>query len=99
MRTTHPLHPNIWACAFSPDGRYFAACGHRGLVLWKVGASAAAGPANSRLMWEPVARPFGQVISSLAFSPAGNLLAWTSHWDQRLHSGTSATPSRFHSRR
>jgi hypothetical protein len=81
----HTLGPIIWACAFSPDGRYFAACGQGGLVLWKVVASAAAGRANSRLVFEPVARPSDQEISSLAFSPDGNLLAWTAHFGQRLH--------------
>ena len=79
----HPLGPTIWACAFSPDGRYFAACGQGGFVLWKMVASAPAGRANSRLVLEPVARRSDQQISSLAFSPAGNLLAWTA--GQRLH--------------
>ena len=80
----HPLGPIIWACAFSPDGRYFAACGQGGLVLWKIGASAATGRANSRLVLEPVARPSDQKIGSLAFSPAGNLLAWTAFDGQGL---------------
>jgi WD40 repeat protein len=80
----HPLGPIIWACAFSPDGRYFAACGHGGLLLWKVVASTAAGRANSRMVLEPVARQSGQHISSLAFSPVGNLLAWTPRYGARL---------------
>ena len=78
-----PFGPHIWACLFSPDGRYFAACGQGGFVLWKLVASAA-GRANSRLVFEPVARPSDQEVSSLAFSPDGNLLAWTPH-GQRLH--------------
>jgi WD40 repeat protein len=35
----HPLGPEIRACAFSPNGRYFAAGGQGGLVLWKVVAN------------------------------------------------------------
>jgi serine/threonine protein kinase/WD40 repeat protein len=82
----HPLGPIIWACAFSPDGRYFAACGHGGFVLWEVVASATAeGRANSRMVLEPVARVSHQEISSLAFNPAGNLLAWTARYAPRLH--------------
>jgi hypothetical protein len=81
----HPLGPTILACAFSPDGRYFAACGEGGLVLWKVVANAAAGRANSRLVLEPAARPSDHAIGSLAFSPAGNLLAWTTNIAQRIH--------------
>ena len=82
---THPLGPNILACAFSLDGRYFAACGESGIVLWKIVASAAAGHTNSRLVLEPAARPSDHDISSLAFSPAGNLLAWTMNNSQRIH--------------
>ena len=55
--------------------------------------------ANSRLVLEPVARPSDQEIGSLAFSPAGNLLAWTAfHWVNGSTSGTSATPGRIRSR-
>ena len=35
-------------------------------------------------MLEPVARRSDKEISSLAFSPAGNLLAWTPRYGQRL---------------
>ena len=36
-------------------------------------------------MIEPVARPSDHAIGSLAFSPAGNLLAWTTNIAQRIH--------------
>jgi WD40 repeat protein len=81
----HPLGRVIWACVLSPDGRYFAECGQGGLVLWKTVASAPKGRANSPLVLKPVARPTDQQITSLAFSPAGNLLAWSRLDNQRLY--------------
>jgi WD40 repeat protein len=81
----HPSGPQIWACAFSRDGRYFAACGQGGIVLWKVVASPADGRPDSRLVLEQVARPSGRVITSLGLSPDGNLLAWAPNEGSGLH--------------
>src|SRR5262249_41526923 len=82
----HALGPIICACALSPDGLCLAACGQGGFALGKVVACAPAeGRANSRLVLEPVARVSHREISSLAFSPAGNLLAWTARDAPRLH--------------
>jgi len=81
----HPLGPTIWACTFSPNGRYFAACGQGGVVLWKVVASPADGRPGSRLLLEQVARPSERLISGLCFSPDGNLLAWTPFSGHKLH--------------
>src|SRR5262249_16396823 len=36
--THHALGPEIWACAFSPDGRYFAAGGDGGVIILGVGS-------------------------------------------------------------
>ncbi|TMK50395.1 MAG: hypothetical protein E6G66_07590, partial [Actinobacteria bacterium] len=81
----HPLGPTIWACTFSPNGRYFAACGQGGVVLWKVVTSPADGRPGSRLLLEQVARPSERLISGLCFSPDGNLLAWTPFSGHKLH--------------
>jgi WD40 repeat protein/serine/threonine protein kinase len=81
----HPLGPEIWACAFSPDGRFFAACGQGGLAIWKVVARPADGRPGPRPFLEQLARPSDRVITSLSFSPNGNLLAWTSSKSMRLH--------------
>jgi WD40 repeat protein len=81
----HPLGPQIWACAFSPDGRFFAACGQGGLILWKVGARPADGRPDPRPWLQPIARPSERVIASLGFSPDGNLLAWVPRDGLHLH--------------
>jgi len=81
----HPLGPQIWACAFSPDGGHFAACGQRGIVLWKVVASPAHGRPDSELLLQQVARPSDRAITSLGFSSDGSLLAWTPYDGWRLH--------------
>jgi WD40 repeat protein/serine/threonine protein kinase len=81
----HSLDGQIWACAFSPDGRFFAACGQGGLNVWKVGPRPAEGQPGSRLLLQQIARPSDRRITSLSFSPDGNLIAWTSNESMRLH--------------
>jgi serine/threonine protein kinase/WD40 repeat protein len=81
----HPLGRIIWACVFSPDGCYFAACGQGGFAFWKTVMTAPGGRVNSPLAAEPVARPTDQQVTSLAFSPAGDLLAWSTLDGGRLH--------------
>jgi WD40 repeat protein len=72
----HSLGPRIWACAFSPDGRFFAACGEGGVAIWKVDPGQVGGRPHPRPRLEQLARPSDQLISSVSFSPDGNLLAW-----------------------
>jgi WD40 repeat protein/serine/threonine protein kinase len=93
----HALGPEIWACAFSPDGRFFAACGHGGLILWKVRARLAAGTPDSRPLLQQLARPSDRLITSLTFSPDGNLLAWMTRDDYVIHfwDTTTAGPYPF----
>jgi hypothetical protein len=81
----HPLGPVIWACAFSPDGRYFAAGGQGGLVLWKVAVNPGDRRPDVGLFLEQVARPSKLLVGGLHFSPDGNLLAWTPLHSSRLH--------------
>jgi hypothetical protein len=81
----HPLGPRIWSSAFSPDGRYFAACGEGGLVLWKLNGALLAGRTDRRPTWQQLARIPGRVITALSFSPDGRLLAWVPGDSARLH--------------
>jgi WD40 repeat protein/serine/threonine protein kinase len=81
----HPLGLIIWACAFSPDGRFFAACGEGGVILWKVDAAGASGRADAAPVFQQMARPSKSMIGSLSFSPDGNLLAWVSWYGGRIH--------------
>src|SRR5262249_10379386 len=75
----HALGPRIWVFAFSRDGRFFAASGEGGLTLWKVGARPAGSRPGSRPLLQQLARPSERLITSLGFSPDGNLLAWVDH--------------------
>jgi len=83
--THHALGPQIWACAFSPDGRYFAAGGDGGLIVWKVSPGQAGGLSDPRPLLRQVARRPANVVTSLSFSPDGNLLAWWPNWTNHLH--------------
>jgi WD40 repeat protein len=77
----HAFGPRVEDCAFSPDG----ACGEDGLILSKVGASRARGRLDSHLWLQQLARPSDRKITSLSFSPDGNLLAWTPLDSRKLH--------------
>jgi serine/threonine protein kinase/WD40 repeat protein len=84
-RTHHALGPEIHACAFSPDGRYFAAGGDGGFIVWKVGPGEAGGRSDPRPLLRQVARRPARVAMNLRFSPDGNLLAWMPNWTNHLH--------------
>jgi eukaryotic-like serine/threonine-protein kinase len=81
----HPLGPQIWSVAFSPDGRHFAACGQKGIVLWRIVAGSGDGRLDSRLSFQQVARPSDQTVTSLSFSSDSRLLGWTPFDGVRLH--------------
>jgi WD40 repeat protein len=81
----HPLGPVIWDCAFSPDGRSFAACGEGGLVIWKVCPHPAGARPNTRPLVQQPVRPLERLTTSLKFSPDGNLLAYCTRDDYALH--------------
>ena len=69
----------------SPDGRFFAACGDGGLIIWKVRANSAEGRPDPRILLQQLARPSDRLVSSLNFSPDGNLLACFTWDDNALH--------------
>jgi WD40 repeat protein/serine/threonine protein kinase len=75
----HPLGPEIWACAFSADGRLFAACGQGGLVVWKVRPHPVGADPDVEPLLQQVARPSDRLVTSLCVSPDGNFLAWTTY--------------------
>jgi WD40 repeat protein len=66
-----------WGVAFSPDGRWFAACGDGGgVLLWRIDYRAASGEQRSRLSLESPIRLSNQGSLSLTFSPDSRRLAW-----------------------
>jgi WD40 repeat protein/tetratricopeptide (TPR) repeat protein len=69
-----------WAAgvAFSPDGKFFAACGN-GLTIWRV-AEGEKGAGNApRLSFERMAHLPGERSLYLRISPNSKLLAWVDH--------------------
>jgi WD40 repeat protein len=75
--TDDELHAII-SVAFSPDGRYFAACGERGgVTLWRIKRGGVDHGGDSRPSPERIARPPAHgMVWSLAFSPDSQFLAW-----------------------
>jgi WD40 repeat protein len=78
-KTPHHFPSMLYACAFSPDGKYVATgdkVGH--IVVWEAasGKSAATLEAPGMYTWDPVQRRHSiGGIRTLAFSPDGRLLA------------------------
>jgi WD40 repeat protein len=73
----HDLGKQIWAVAFSPDGGHFAACGERGLAIWRVQQGAADRPLACPLSATPIVRRSSRHDArALCFSPDSHLLAW-----------------------
>jgi WD40 repeat protein len=66
-----------WAAgvAFSPDGKFFAACGE-GLTIWRMQEREKAAADPSRLSFKRVAHLPGRASLYLRISPNGKLLAW-----------------------
>jgi WD40 repeat protein len=73
-RVEHRLGKEIWNVAFSPAGNYFAASGLGGLEIWSVVERA--GGARPKL--QEIPGPPDKNITSVCYSPEGNLLAWVS---------------------
>jgi WD40 repeat protein/serine/threonine protein kinase len=89
----HGLGRTIWSVAFSPNGRYFAACGRNpswldasqgGLALWRTGSSGADDEASAVLKLQPIPGPIVAGASCVAFSPDSQLLAWAGK-DNAVH--------------
>jgi WD40 repeat protein/tetratricopeptide (TPR) repeat protein len=66
-----------WAnrVAFSPDGKFFAACGH-GLTIWRLAEGQQEAEDTPRLSYKRVAHLPGQRSSYLCISPNSKQLAW-----------------------
>jgi WD40 repeat protein len=77
-RLEHQLGAEIWSVAFSPDGSAFAACGERGVALWRMEHRTANGGNEApRLLLEPVRLLSSRRSGALCFSGDSTLLAWT----------------------
>ncbi len=70
---------NLLEVAFSPDGRYFACCGKKGIHLWEVEGSVE-GETLSLKVIEVPERSAGDIdkpeVLAVTFSPDSKLLAW-----------------------
>jgi WD40 repeat protein len=97
LEQEHTLGAQIRTCAFSPDGRFFAAGGESGLIIWKVGTRRADGVLDIRPVLQQIAKLPDRMIASFSFSPDGNLLAWVSLDNAPLHlwDVTNARPYPF----
>jgi WD40 repeat protein len=88
----HGLGRRIWSVAFSPDGRYFAACGggwfsgaKRGLTLWRIKPGRTIQGTHFILKFQRVPGPTANWAVCTAFSADSQLLAWTEWRDHTVH--------------
>jgi WD40 repeat protein/serine/threonine protein kinase len=71
----HRTGHEIWSLAFSPDGRYFAACGlPSGLTLWRLEFQPGSVGKKARLQLETVVYFAEAFVQFVCFSPDSNLL-------------------------
>jgi WD40 repeat protein len=81
----HELGRIIWALAFSPDGRFFAACGENGTTFWQMGYRPANEGNKAQLVIERPARLSTAYAMGLCFSADSSLLAWGEKQGVTLH--------------
>jgi WD40 repeat protein len=79
------LGAQIQACAFSRDGRFFAAGGKGGLIIWKFGKRRVQGDLDPRPVLQQIKKLPDRQVANLTFSPDGELLAWVSQFNAPLH--------------
>jgi WD40 repeat protein len=96
-RPVADLGPEIYGVAFSPNGKYFAACGisraggQGGVMLWQLDAHG--------LALETAVRLTSRSADSLCFSPDSSLLAWLERsgvihmWDLERGQGRPGPPT------
>jgi WD40 repeat protein len=71
---------SIISVAFSPHGRYFAAGGQRGLLLWRVRHDRQAKNSLTGLTLERIGRLSNAHCGTVCFSPDERLLVWSGGW-------------------
>jgi WD40 repeat protein len=88
----HELGRRIWSVAFSPDGRYFAACGggwfsgaERGLTLWRIQPGRTNEGTHVILKFQRLPGPAANWGVCTVFSPDSQLLAWAEWRDHTVH--------------
>jgi WD40 repeat protein len=74
------LSGQAFGVAFSPDGKFFAACGE-GLTIWRLPEGAQGAGDAARLSFQRVVHLPGQRSLYLCISPNSKLLAWVDHDD------------------
>jgi len=72
------LGQSAYGVAFSPDGKFFAACGH-GLTIWRLAEGEKGAADAPRLSFERMAHLPGRRSLYLCISPNSKLLAWVDH--------------------
>ncbi|HTU18719.1 MAG TPA: protein kinase, partial [Gemmataceae bacterium] len=72
------LGQSAYGVAFSPDGKFFAACGH-GLTIWRLAEGEKSAADAPHLSFERMAHLPGRRSLHLAISPNSKQLAWVDH--------------------